>query len=223
MKRVSVSAGLSRLIVVGLAALGMSSAHALLINDDSDDFQVAWAAMVGTNVLSAHASFDVTSVTANQIVFTVNITNTSVLTTMANAGLASFGLQTEPEGTSASIAGASVFQDATIDNIPGLSFINLCVWAGNNCSGGPQNQLLAVGASDAFTLTLNGDFSSGLNVLDSGIKFQTSAGSFEFPGTECAGLTTVCQPPPLLIPEPHSLALLGLGLLALVVARVRRA
>jgi hypothetical protein len=206
------------LLVAALAAFGVQNANALLINDTSDDFSVVWSQLQGTNQLVANANFDVTSVSAGSIVFLVTISNDSVLTTFANAGLASFGLQTAPAGTSASISGASVFQDATIESIPNLNFINLCVWAGNNCSGGPQNQLLAVGASDSFTLTLFGSFPDGLEVLDSGAKFQTTGGSFEFPGTECTGLAD-CQLPPPPLPEPNTLLLLGLALLALVPLR----
>jgi hypothetical protein len=212
------------LLFAALAALGASSAHALLISSTADDFDVSWSALAGTNLLAAHATFDVTSFSSTQIVFSVTISNDSVLTTFVNAGLASFGLQTAPKASSASIAGASVFQSATIDNIPSLNFINMCVWAGNNCNGGPQGQLLAVGQSDSFTLTLNsttGGFANGLDVIDSGVKFQTSGGSFEFTGSECLVERECAHEPPPQLPEPGTLALVGLGLLAVVPLRRR--
>jgi hypothetical protein len=222
-KRASIRNRLAGLCVAAVAAVGVQNANAFLIDGTEDDFSVAWSALVGTNLLAAHATFDVTNVTANTITFDIQIFNDSVLTTFTNAGLASFGLQTAPAGTSASISGGAVFDGASIASIPSLNFINLCVWSGNNCAGGPQNDLLAVGANDSFTLTLSGVFPNGLEVLDSGIKFQTSGGSFEFPGTECPPGSTICeQPPPPQLPEPGTLLLLGLALLGLVPLRRSR-
>ena len=212
---------LAAIATVGALALA-PSAHAVLINDSGDDFSYTYTHTggVGTNVISAFASFDVTSVSASTIEIMVTVTNTSVLTTFANAGLTSIGLATLPEVTGVTISGGSVFGGANTDDVPSLTTINLCAFADNNCNGGAQNNLLAAGASDAFTLTLTGNFTDGLLVTASGVKWQTSLTSYEEYGCERTG---PCVTPVKVVPEPATLLLFGVGALGLAWRRRRAA
>jgi hypothetical protein len=204
------------------AALAFApTAHAVLIDDSGDDFSYTYSHIggVGTNVISASATFNVTSVSASTIQILVTVTNTSVLTTFANAGLASLGLATSPLVTGVTISGGSVFHGANTDDVPSLTTTNLCAFAGNNCNGGPQGSLLAAGASDTFTLTLTGNFAEGLLVTASGVKWQTSATSYEEYGCEPTGLCVT----PTKVPEPATVLLFAVGALGLAYRRRRAA
>ena len=214
-------------LAFGAAALATAPAHALLITSTANDFNLGWQVAVPASgaTLQAYATFDVTSVTASQIVMTVNISNFSILGTLANAGLTSFALQTSPGVTSGTATG-TIFDLVTIPPppLPSLPNLNVCITGGNNCAGGGQGGLLAAGASESFVLTLNGNFANGLDILASGVKFQTSAGSFEQPGNFCTSPTDPdCFDPPGRVPEPGTLLLLSLGALAGFFSTRRRA
>ena len=208
--------------VAATAALALApSAQAILIDSVGDTGSFTFTSTQGTNVLSADVDYSVTSYSTTQIILSMTVVNTSTLTTFSNAGLASIGFTTTPTLSGVSISPiGGVFDGATVTNIPSLNELNLCVWSGNNCNGGPQGDLLAVGFSDTFTLTLTGDFASGLVITDSGVKFQTSGGSFEFLG--CDNTTGPCTPP-LETPEPATLLLFGIGALGLAYRRRRAA
>jgi hypothetical protein len=210
-------------LAFALPLAAAAPAHSVLINDTGDDFFIVFNQVQGTNTLSALVNFNVTSVdlTTGAIGFDVTISNNSLLTTFTNAGIASFGLQTNPQVTGAYTSTGSVFEGIDNSSIPSQNFINLCVFASNNCAGGAQNELLAAGDSDLFSLLLTGTFPNGLDIINSAIKFQTSGGSFEFPGTICTSLTEPGCAPPLQVPEPSALLLLGFGLLGLAARRLR--
>lgn len=196
-----------------------SSANAILITSTSDDFSVSWLYDInGTDSVSANAAFDTVTYSSTQIIFNVVLTNTTSLAgSLGNAGLNSFGFNVNPDPTSVSISGGSVFNSAGVEqNLPSIdNKIDVCTWAANNCQGGGQNNLLAAGASDSFTLTLNfSDTGDGVLFDLFGIKFQTSITSYEF-----TGCTSDDDCEPTEVTAPGTLALFGLGLLGLGAAR----
>jgi len=222
--------------VLGAGLLAAQPSHAAFINDIGDDFAIDWFLDTTQNDndggmppidLSAMASFDVVIFTASSVKLNISFSNTTVLSgATTEAGITTFGIGVSPNATSVTFADTADagFTDAEIDsngNFPGgFKNIDICVFT-QGCSGGSQGSALAAGASDAFMLTIFGDFSNGGGLGIPGVtldpfpvKFQTTQGSFEFGGTP--------PPPGITIPEPSSLALFGVGLLGLGMMRRRR-
>ncbi len=216
-----------------IASLATATTQAVAIIDDvSDDFIINWAySPVTGSTASAIGEFDVTSISATQLVMNVKLTNTS--TGFINAGITSFGFNVSPNATGASAntfgandtaTDADKVNDAALGNLPAIAAIDICFYSANNCNGGAQGNLLGMGETDYFTITITGSFpGASVSFLDliattsyggtglAGIKFQTNLTSYEFTGS---------SPPPDggddPLPVPGVVALLGLGLLGLV-------
>jgi hypothetical protein len=228
--------GIKRIIVgLGAVACGITAASAnITINDINDDFAVTWNYSPFTGaVISALGTFDVVGISTTQLVMNVKLTNQS--SGFSNAGIKSFGFNINPNATSASANTLSAYDTLTdsdrivgalLNNLPAIAAIDVCFYAvasnNPNCNGGGQTNLLAIGETDYFTITINENFPGAtVDFLDvtsndvvgtglMGLKIQTNEGSFE--------LTGIVKPPsggddPL--PTPGIAALLGLGLLGL--------
>ena len=192
--------------------------------------------------LTAEALFDVTTFNGTTLAFDITIKNTTVLPPGSfNNNVLSFGFNIDPNATGVSVndvAGGSLaattWEGALAENFPAFQTIDVCVWAANGCTGGNVNLGLAAGATDKLTLTLTGDFNapSGSSnkyfamLSDFPLKFQGSWGSFEIPGggNGGGGCTTPggCGGGGGGVPEPTTLALLGLGMVALRVNQRRQ-
>jgi hypothetical protein len=104
--------------------------------------------------------------------------------------------------------------DATAENLPGLTGIEVCAWGGNGCSGNDPGGILA-GNSDSFDLILAGKWGDSVMFDPIGARFRTASGTFSF---ECTGSCLA----PAAAPEPDSIALAAIALLALGGTRARK-
>lgn len=178
--------------------------------------------------ISAEADFTLRSLTVGAAVFDVAISNTT--STALQASIMSIGLGVSPDAKGSYLASGSFFDGIAAGAGPqqtfpgGFTGVDVCLYAANGCSGGKIKDGLAAGGHDALTLKLRGDFDANddgtpenlvLSLFT--IKFQTSAGSFEFPDDP------VLPGVPTELPEPGGLALIGIGALALRAVRRRAA
>jgi hypothetical protein len=145
-----------------------------------------------TETLKATAEIIVQGFTSNLLTLFITIKNeTQPSVAGYNAGIASFGFGITPDARSVAFSGTrgTVFDSVSLQRrqqqFPGgFKEIDICVIASRNCSGGSQNDLLAAGQSDSFTLNITGNFStpggwSEVTLTDFPAKFQTTDGSFE--------------------------------------------
>jgi MYXO-CTERM domain-containing protein len=209
-------------------ALVPGSASAIVIS--SLDTPVAFTItqnIAGGIVLSASGSVQVTSgFNSSSLVMEVILNNASTLngiplTSAANVRLTGWGFGVDPDATGVTFADAADLGliDASLDNLPSLAGIEVCAWGGNNCSGGANGGIQA-GSNDAFSLILAGHWENSITFTPLGVRFQTPGNSYDF----------ACPPfcavegggDPNAIAEPQTLALFGLGLLALATFVRRR-
>ncbi len=212
-------------ICAGLIGFGGANASVTTFNNVSDTSSILYSTTHDGATLSATIDFTLTALTANSATFALSVSNDS--SGPGTNRLVSFGITTvDPALTGASTTGG--VWDASIDTVlPTFQTVDLCIWSSNGCPGGGINNGLGEGLSNSFFLTLTtaGDFTNGISFTSPyGAKFQdvgVTGESFEFagcivgtPGCGGGGQTE--------IPEPASIALVGLGLLGASFARRRR-
>ena len=115
------------------------------------------------------------------------ISNNTNAALFPSGRLTAFGLNTLPDATSVSDTSA-IFNTFLESNFPSFNTVDVCTSTGPTCAGGGGGDL-APGATNTFTLTLNG-LPAGTSSIDLGaetigapenfdFKWQTGIGSFE--------------------------------------------
>lgn len=208
-----------------LIGFGGAKASVMTFNATGNTGSILYSTTQDGATLSATMQFTLSTLSATSATFALNVSNNS--TGPGTNTLMSFGIDSiSPLLTGASTTGG-VWDASINDTLPSFQTVDLCIWSSNNCSGGNINNGLGEGLSNTFSLTLTtaGNFTQGISFTSPyGVKFQdvgNSGQSFEFAG--CIAGTPGCGGGGQTeIPEPASIALVGLGLLGAAFARRRR-
>ena len=159
--------------------------------------------------LSATGSFTVKSLSSSEILLNITLNNTT--SSSFQAAILSLGMTSSPSVSGQLLGASSVFTGLSDPgNFPGgFKNINLCLYAGSNCNGGDINNGLQSASSTSFELALTTStgnlLSSGIDLSQFPVKFQTQDGSFEFGGSVFPAA-----------PEPSSVLLAGTGFLMIL-------
>ena len=172
----------------------------------------------------ASSLYTIVSLSPTDLILTLFISN--LTSTSIQSAITGFGFSVTPDATGVTLLNSpSIFDQVMLQtgtqNFPGgYKDIDICGASQTNCAGGSFNSGLLSGTSDTIKLDITGVFgATPVVTLDSfPIKFQTARGSFELSGQPGGGGGGGGQGN---VPEPANVALFGLGILCVALARRR--
>jgi len=149
--------------------------------------------------LKATGMVTVNSLSSSQLLLDVMVTNNS---SPGDEGirLTSVGFDVSGATGVASGTGGTFLTSSAFGNFPGFGNPLACATSGNNCAGGGGGGI-TVGATDTFTLDIDGSFNETVTLSDFGLQVQSdlnvNPNSFQLAGTPSAK------------PVPEPLTILG--------------
>lgn len=200
--------GAALFAALGLAS-GASQAVMLSSASGSNSYSFNWSQAFGSYALTGNGVLTVSGFGTNQLRIEFTLNNTSPNAGQGGDRLTSFGFGIDPNATSVGFSDAAdggmrragfVSNGTLVRNVAG---VEICGWSGSNCSGGSNGGIWA-GNSDTFTVLLNGNWGSSVNIDPIGVRYQTRTGSISFE-----------VPPGGNVPAPGPLALFLLGIAGL--------
>lgn len=223
-------------MIHGLAAAAallfcsQAQATAVVFGGLNDTTTLLYTSTLDGATLSATVKFTLTSWSATTATFATIVTNNSF--GPGQNALLSFGIDVVTPALQGATAGSG-WSASIDDNFPSFKKVDLCVWAGNSCSGGPIGDGLGEGMMSSFNLVLTaeagGDFMQGITFTSPySAKFQsvgTNEVSVEFAG--CVASQPGCGEGGGggsgggggNVPEPDALALIAIAALAAGLSR----
>lgn len=210
-------------ILAGVALSTVANATSFTFGTTGDTLKTYYNYSIDGATIDAEIDYVLSTLTSTSATIAVTVTNNS--SGPGTNRIVSFGIDTiAPTLTSVSDSGtdAASWGESLATNFPGFQKVDLCAWAGNNCSGGANAGVLEGGSSSfnlilgyntitsPFSITFNSPFPTKWQAVGNhGNSWELDASTTSVCTTDC-GVT-----PPQIIPEPGTLALFGLGVIAL--------
>ena len=197
------------------AAFGGLAQAATVSAGSNNPLNFSWAFASGADLYTGSGAMTLSGFTSSALTIAVSLNNTS---DPALKPLTSFGFSIDPDATMVSFTdvddGGMV--GAEFDDIPGLAMIEVCAFGGPNCAGGGNGGIRG-GASDSFSIVLGGNWGDSVEIDPIGLRYKTA--NFEINPVSPRSIVATAVPEP----STSALAMAGLGLIALSLARPRKA